>query len=123
MQVLLKRTFLCPGGYRIRRSVPVNNPVYVPDVYRDKLPSDAVVIEEKMTPAMEKAGIKSGADLYDPIAEAQMAPETLSEAARLYGGDTARAASDTAQVALEKATATEIEAAKEQAAAREAAKK
>ncbi len=110
MDVLLKRPFFCPGGYRIRRSNPPNNPVYVPEAYRDVLPKDAVIIEEKVTKEMKAAGIKSEADLYNPAEEAQKAPETLAAAAALYGGDPARASAEAA-------------AAKEQAASKAAAKK
>ena len=82
MRVLLPRTFFTPLG-RFRKSVPSGHPVEVPDELRAILPTDAVVVED---------------DYKEP--ELEKSAETLSEAAKAYGADPARAAAES----LEKVT-------------------
>ena len=81
MLVVLKRNWFCPGGYRIKRGDPPKAPVEVPEQFRDRLPSDAVIVEDGS---------------YVPEPEPQEAT-TLSEAAEQSGIDFTKAASDEMQ--------------------------
>jgi len=71
MWVLLKRNWFCPGGYRIKRSNPANNPVHVPDRYKDALPSGAEIVEDGGPQAPRK--------------REREVPRTLSEASKEWG--------------------------------------
>ncbi len=86
MKVILKRGWFAPGGRRFRKGVVDHAWVEVPDHLREHLPSDAVVLPE---------------DHVEPKAPRE--PDTLSEAAALYGADPDRAAGEAAEKVKEKA--------------------
>ncbi len=86
MKVILKRGWFAPGGRRFRKGINVGGWVEVPDHLREHLPSDAVVLPE---------------DHVEPKAPRE--PETLSEAAALFGADPDRISVEMAEEVKEKA--------------------
>ncbi len=87
MKVILKRNFFAPGGERFRKGFnSIGGWVEIPDRLREHLPSDAMVLPE---------------DYVKPKAARE--PETLSEAAALFGADPDRISVEMAEEVKEKA--------------------
>ncbi len=80
MRVILKRNWFAPGGRRFRKGISASTSVEIPDHLEKNLPSDAKVVDE---------------DYVEPKAPRE--PDTLSEAAALYGADPDRAAGEAAE--------------------------
>ncbi len=86
MKVILKRGWFAPGGRRFRKGISSSTAVEIPDEFRKLLPSDAKVV---------------GEDYVEP--QAPREPDTLSEAAALYGADPDRISVEMAEEVKEKA--------------------
>ncbi len=86
MKVILKRNWFAPGGRRFRKGISSSTAVEIPDSFKECLPVDAKVV---------------GEDYAEP--QVAREPDTLSEAAALYGADPDRAAGEAAEKVKEMA--------------------